>query len=61
LTVADGNPGLLFCAEGQLDLNSGSGAVRLEKLDWAVFAGGNAEPLTIKGKGTAFLISIVAI
>ncbi len=61
LSVADGNPALLFCSEGQLDLNSGSGAVRLEKLDCAVFAGCNAEPLTIKGKGTAFLISIVAI
>lgn len=61
LTVADGNPALLFCSEGQLDLNSGSGAVRLEKLDCAVFAGCNAEPLTIRGKGTAFLISIVAI
>jgi len=61
LSVADGNPALLFCAEGQLDLNSGCGAVRLEKLDCAVFAGGNAEPLTIRGKGTAFLISIVAI
>lgn len=61
LTVADGNPALLFCSEGRLDLNSGCGAVRLEKLDCAVFADGNAEPLTIKGKGTAFLISIVAI
>ena len=60
LVVADGNPALLFCAEGQLHLISDGEAIRLEKLDCADFANCAAMPLTIKGKGTAFLISIIA-
>ena len=57
LTVADGKPVLFLCTEGQLDLTSGDETIHLEKLDCAVFADCKAKPLTINGKGTAFMKS----
>ncbi len=59
VTQADGDPALLFCAEGQFELTFVADTIRLEKHDCAVLAG-SAVPLTIKGEGTAYLISITA-
>lgn len=59
VTQIDGDPALLFCAEGQFELTSDAGTICLEKHDCAVLSG-NAVPLTIEGKGTAYLISITA-
>ncbi|MEJ5020050.1 HutD family protein [Ochrobactrum vermis] len=61
LTQANGDPTLLFCAEGQIDLISAGKAMKLAKLDCAVLTNCDALPLELKGKGDAYLISISAI
>lgn len=58
LTQADGNPVLLFCAEGQVDLTFAGKTAKLEQHDCAVFINCDALPLELKGKGTAYLIAI---
>ncbi|KAB2666866.1 HutD family protein [Brucella tritici] len=58
LTQADGNPVLIFCAEGQVDLTFVGKTAKLEQHDCAVFTNCDALPLELKGKGTAYLIAI---
>lgn len=58
LTQANGNPVLLFCTEGQIDLTSAGKTTKLEKHDCAVITDCDALPLELKGKGTIYLISI---
>lgn len=59
--VADGNPALLFCAKGQIDLAVAPDAARLDKHDCAVLTDIGAMPIEIGGNGTAYLISLAAI
>ncbi len=45
--VADGNPALLFCAEGQVDLAVAPDTTRLDKYDCAVLTDIDAMPIEI--------------
>jgi len=61
LTQASGDPALLFCTEGQIDLISVGKAAKLAEHDCAVLTNCDALPLELKGEGTIYLISISAI
>lgn len=60
LTQVHGNPVLLFCAEGRMDLVSAEQTIKFEEHDCAVMTGCDALPLKLTGKGTTYLISIRA-
>ncbi|PQA75022.1 HutD-family protein [Brucella oryzae] len=59
-TQADGNPVLLFCAAGHIDLTSAGKTTKLGKHDCAILTNCVALPLELNGKGSAYLISIGA-
>lgn len=58
LTQANGNPALLFCAEGQFGLTLASETRKLEQYDCAVFTNCDGAVLELTGHGTCYLIAI---